>query len=94
MAMFEALSTGLPVIVNSSSGYAPIVERGAGLVFDPDDENSLAKSMLALAPSSKREGMGAVGREIVSRSYSWRQCAERYLEAYRRTLQGSTAPTS
>lgn len=91
MAMFEALSAGVPVIINSSSGYAPIVERGAGLMFDPDDDSSLAQSMLALTESSKRERMGAIGRDIVRRSYSWRQCAERYLDVYERTLEPAAA---
>lgn len=89
--MFEALSTGVPVIINSSSGYAPIVERGAGLMFDPDNDSSLAQSMLALTESSRRERMGAIGRDIVRRSYSWRQCAERYLDVYQRTLEPSAA---
>ena len=56
-------------------------------MFDPGDEKSLAKAMLALTDSSRRKAMGALGREIVSRSYSWRQCAERYLDAYQRVLE-------
>lgn len=87
MAIFEALSTSLPVVVNSLSGYAPLVERGAGLVFNPDDESSLAQSMLVLAQSSKRQEMGAIGRDIVTASFSWRQSAERYLAAYQRSVR-------
>jgi glycosyltransferase involved in cell wall biosynthesis len=87
IAVLEALSTSLPVIINSSNGYAPIVERGAGLVFDADDESSLAHAMLSLAEPSRRQAMGAVGRDVVCGSYSWRQCAERYLDAYQRALQ-------
>ena len=86
-AILEALSSSLPVITTSSSSWTPLVDQGVGLVFDPGDEKSLAKAMLALTDSSRRKAMGALGREIVSRSYSWRQCAERYLDAYQRVLE-------
>ena len=94
MAILEALSTGLPVIVDTSSGYAPIIKRGMGLLFHPDDEMSLAQAMLALTDSSRRRGMGAVGRDVVSQSYSWRQCAERYVNVYRRALEPSSMGVS
>lgn len=89
MAMFEALSAGLPVIVNSSSGYAPVVESGVGLVFDPDSASSLAQSMVAISDLRLRKQMGAMGRALAIRSYSWKQCAERYVDAYQRTLDAS-----
>jgi glycosyltransferase involved in cell wall biosynthesis len=90
IAILEALSTSLPVIVNSSNGYAPIVTLGVGLLFQTDDESSLAQAMLDLTDHSRRMGMAVLGRDVVCRSYSWRQCAERYLDAYRRTLEPST----
>jgi D-inositol-3-phosphate glycosyltransferase len=87
MAILEALSSSVPVITHSASCWAPLVEEGVGLVFDPDDERSLARAMLALTDTLRRHEMGALGREVVSGSYSWRQCAARYLSAYRRALE-------
>jgi glycosyltransferase involved in cell wall biosynthesis len=86
-AILEALSSSLPVITVSSSSWTPLVDQGVGLVFDPGDEKSLANAMLVLTDSPRRKAMGALGRQIVSRSYSWRQCAEQYLDAYQRSLK-------
>jgi glycosyltransferase involved in cell wall biosynthesis len=94
IAILEALSTSLPVIVDTSNGYAPLVKAGGGLLFHPDDESSLAEVMLDLTEYSRRKGMAVIGRDVVCRSYSWRQCAERYLDAYRRTLEPSATASS
>jgi glycosyltransferase involved in cell wall biosynthesis len=93
IAVLEALSSSLPVIINSSSSYAALIHEGAGLVFDSGDRGSLARAMLALCEPLKRDTMGAAGRQIVERSYSWRYCAQRYLDAYRRSLDPSPTPS-
>jgi glycosyltransferase involved in cell wall biosynthesis len=82
MALFEAMSTGLPVIINSGSGYSFLAEAGAGLTFAPDDVSALAESMWALSTAAERSPTGARGRELAEADYSWHLSAERYLKSY------------
>ena len=82
MAIFEALASRLPVIVSRRSAYAKVVTAGAGLTFDPENQASLTGAVRSLFDPASREAMGAYGRSVVERDYSWRRSAERYLSVY------------
>jgi len=47
----EALALGLPVIVSKSGGCVDIVKQGCGLLFQPDDPESLRRSLEATIAS-------------------------------------------
>ncbi len=82
MAVFEAMSTSVPVVVSSRSGYSKLVAAGAGLTFEHDDADSLAEVLRTMFDPARRAALGAAGRALVERDYSWRRSAERYLETY------------
>jgi glycosyltransferase involved in cell wall biosynthesis len=82
MAIFEAMSTSLPVIVSRRSAYADIVSGGAGITFDPDDEASLAVAIGTLLGAPERRARGDYARRLIERDYAWYRSAERYLNVY------------
>jgi glycosyltransferase involved in cell wall biosynthesis len=92
MAIFEALASGLPVIVSRRSAYAGIVSDGAGLTFEPDDEGSLAAAISRLSDRMLRTTMGETGRRQVEGHYSWRRSAERYLSVYMQIHEARRRP--
>jgi glycosyltransferase involved in cell wall biosynthesis len=87
MALFEALSAEVPVIINAASGYALAVQGRSGLLFDPENVDSLAEAMDRFTSESLRKVMGASGRELVEKTYSWRLSAERYLAVYEKAIR-------
>jgi glycosyltransferase involved in cell wall biosynthesis len=58
----EAMAAGLPVLVSKRCGCAPdlVVPGSNGLLFDPDDVNSIASAMVEIADGS--DGLRAMGR--------------------------------
>jgi glycosyltransferase involved in cell wall biosynthesis len=81
MAVFEAMATSLPVIVNERSGYAGLVSH-CGVTFAPDDFVSLSRAMSELATEDRRADLGRAGRALVENGYSWNDSALRYLGVY------------
>jgi glycosyltransferase involved in cell wall biosynthesis len=82
MALFEAMATSLPVVVGAASGYASVVDSGAGLTYVEDDEGALAKRLEELESPELRQKLASYGRRLAERDYSWTHCAERYLRVY------------
>ena len=82
MALFEAMSCSVPVVVSSKSGYHELVEGGPGLSFAYDDPEDLARVLRTLVDAKRRATLGAAGRALTERDYSWKRSAERYLHTY------------
>ncbi|KAA9084087.1 glycosyltransferase [Microbacterium radiodurans] len=71
MAVLEAMSAGLPVVVTDSCGLAGTVERtGAGLVVDArsDSLREAMRTLLADPPAARDRG--AAGRAAVRRDFT------------------------
>ncbi|MGX5357813.1 glycosyltransferase [Kocuria sp. KH4] len=83
MAVLEAMSLGLPVIVTDTCGLAPMVqEQSAGIVCsdDPEDvERALAR---LLADPELRLEMGYHARRAVKKTYSMPSVAAKLLSIY------------
>ncbi len=88
MAVFEALATGLPVIVTDRSAYAGLIGSGAGSTFEAGRARSLADAIEGLLEPARRQAVGERGRVLAERDYSWQRSAERYLSSYMRILEG------
>jgi glycosyltransferase involved in cell wall biosynthesis len=82
MALFEAMASALPVVISDLSGYADLVANGPGLLFRHDAEASLAGVLRGLFDPAVRATLGAAGRSLTLRDYSWQRSAQRYLETY------------
>lgn len=83
IAVAEAMSSGLPVIVTDQVGIAPdVLEAGAGLVV-PVDEGALAAAVTTLAASrDAREEMGARAYRFARDRYSWESTAQKFASLY------------
>jgi glycosyltransferase involved in cell wall biosynthesis len=81
----EAMSLGCPVLVSNRSAMPEICRDGASY-FDPNDPDSLAKSLPeALTLRASNAPVIARGREIAA-GYDWQKCVDLTLGLYRTCL--------
>ena len=83
--VLEAMARGVPV---ATSGRASLAEVAgdAALMFDPEDEGSIAEAIESLlGDESLRERLRAAGRERAS-GFTWERAADLTVAAYRRAL--------
>ncbi len=90
MVALEAMACGLPVVATDVVGVAEDLRRGgAGLVVPTKDEEALADAIIKLSNDGElRERMGASGRLIAERCYSWRRVAQRMVGVYEGLIDG------
>lgn len=90
MAMLEAMSYGLPVVVTNVGSIPEVIEQGRqGLRYEPGDVETLRNHLLRLCGSPElRRTMGAAGRESVIRDYSMERNAEQLASLYVRVAGG------
>jgi glycosyltransferase involved in cell wall biosynthesis len=80
MAMIDAASCSVPFIANHTLGAKERVANQNALLYKQDDERDLANKIESLyLDPNQRKAMGRRGRELVEKSFSWNQVAERYL---------------
>lgn len=85
VAVLEASSCGIPVIVNNIGGLKEVVKDGVtGYILDATDNSQVADKMLFLANSKEeRQNLGEKGREFVKTNYSWTKSAQIMNEIYK-----------
>ena len=83
MAVLEAWSYGLPVLMTDACNIPEGFAAGAALSIAPTTE-SIVTGLRALAGHSRRElrEMGARGRNLVEQDYSWSRVAKDLQEVY------------
>jgi glycosyltransferase involved in cell wall biosynthesis len=83
IAVAEAMSAGLPVIVSDQVGIAADVrEAGAGIVV-PVDVAALASAIARMARDpDERRAMGSRASRFASARYSWERAASEFLDLY------------
>lgn len=80
----EALAAGVPIVQPNVGGYPEFVEAtGGGIVYKPNDAETLAQAMTALLtdPDRTRE-LGADGRTAVLERYSMHTMASAMIDVY------------
>lgn len=79
--IFPAMASGVPVLYSGAGEGAAIVrDGGAGLVVPPEDAEALAAAMRrVLDDPALAAAMGAAGRRLVERSFSWDTIVDRWL---------------
>ncbi|MCC6147936.1 MAG: glycosyltransferase [Anaerolineaceae bacterium] len=91
-SVFEAMATGLPVVVSNSINYAQLIEQegaGAALALDP---RLFAEEILKLlADPDKRSTMGEKGKALAAR-FTWPKCAQNLENAIQRVLNKEAVP--
>ncbi len=76
LKVFEYMASGLPIVVPAIEGMRRIVEDGLeGLLYDPADDDALARVLERLTDADQRRRLGAAARVRVERDFSWaRHC--------------------
>jgi glycosyltransferase involved in cell wall biosynthesis len=83
----EALSWGRPVITTTGTPWKEVADVGAGWWVKPEEEALAGALAQALAKGREEiEAMGAKGRELVERSYTWASPAAKLIAAYEAAL--------
>jgi phosphatidylinositol alpha 1,6-mannosyltransferase len=85
LATMEAMSCAVPVITTPVGSIPEYVRDGkTGFIFSRRDVNELEKKLVDLLSSaSLRKKIGAAGRSVMQKSYSWDKSAEKLAELLR-----------
>ena len=73
--LIEAMASGLP-IASSDRGSMPEILRDGGVYFDPEDPDSIAKSVKQLIASPSLRTEKALLAHKYSKQFSWSRCAD------------------
>ncbi len=91
ITVLEALATGLPCIVPSTSEYAPLVRLRACLAFDPGNAESLASSLTTLLDDpSLRAEIAVKACQVVEERFSWEAVTRKTLAVYSGSLRATS----
>lgn len=88
-SILEAMSLSKPVIATGVGGIKELVlHEETGLLFEPDDVQSLARHIESLIPDAeKRDRMGAVGRERAVTLFDQQKLADQLSDLYTEILK-------
>ncbi|MEK6528784.1 MAG: glycosyltransferase, partial [Nitrospirota bacterium] len=85
--ILEAMSSGLPCLVNKVSGAEDIINNGNGLFFDIKNPDTFLEGLLKLRVKHERLGIGGKARQDITSIYSLNRIAEKYILLYEEMLQ-------
>jgi alpha-maltose-1-phosphate synthase len=72
LKIFEYMAAGLPVVAPAIGRIPCLVQHGVeGILYDPEEPDSLARSLTALRDADLRRRLGAAARMRAVRDYSW-----------------------
>jgi glycosyltransferase involved in cell wall biosynthesis len=85
-AVLEAMACAKPIVASRVPGNDAVVQHGiTGFLFPLDEPASLRESLQILIDDPARgEEMGRLGREWVTRDFSWEKVAAAYIELLER----------
>lgn len=85
VAILEASSCAVPVIVANVGGLPEVVQDGkTGIIVAREDAQAIADSIVHLALNADlRRAMGAAGREFVVEQYDWQRSVDIMEQVYR-----------
>ena len=88
VAVVEALSCELPVIVSSAGGLKEVVENGvSGIVVSRNNALEASEAMISIFENEVMSmSLGRCGREKVKREYEWEDSVSRMEALYRKLL--------
>jgi glycosyltransferase involved in cell wall biosynthesis len=88
LPVLEAMARGVPVATSGRTSLAEVA-GDAALLFDPEDERSIAQAIQRLlADRSLADRLRGAGREQAAR-FTWERTAEQTVASYRRALEAS-----
>lgn len=89
VAVIEASSCGVPVIVSDAGGLPEVVVHGqTGFITPVGDIEAICAAMQRLYHDrTLRETMGKNGRDFVVKNYSWQVCTQKMLNTYKKAIE-------
>jgi glycosyltransferase involved in cell wall biosynthesis len=86
--LFDAMATGLPVIVPDFAEEVASVVRaaGCGLLVDSGDADAVAEAIAVLEDPARRTALGAAGWRAARKDFAWETEAARLVGLYRALL--------
>jgi glycosyltransferase involved in cell wall biosynthesis len=85
--VLEAMSSGLPCLVNKVSGAEDIIHNGNGLFFDIKKPDTFFEGLMRLGVKHDRLRIGEKARQDIKFKYSIERIAEKYILLYEEMLQ-------
>lgn len=85
--VLEAMSSGLPCLVNKVSGAEDIVKSENGMLFDTNRPETFLDELFSLKDQSTRVEMGKRARESMVRNFPLESVAEKYIYLYEKMLR-------
>lgn len=82
LAVFEAMSTGLPIIISEKAVPDHLIENDRnGIVIPEDDSKELVNAIITLIKDpGARLQFGTLNRKIIEEEYSWEKTTDKFEE--------------
>jgi glycosyltransferase involved in cell wall biosynthesis len=74
----EAMACGLPVIVSDHPPYDEFVHSDIGFKVNRNSTDSISEAIYEMKILANRSQLGAAGRKMVEKSFTWEHVASRY----------------
>lgn len=88
MVLIEAMASGKPVVASGIEGYREVLPEKAGIKVPPKNAAALEAALeLLVNDKALRKKMGANGRRIVNKEFSWDAVALRILSEYEKAIK-------
>ena len=88
LKLYEYMACGKPVIATNIAGFEILEQYNAGILVNPENSEELSNAIVKLLKNKQlREQMGANGRKLVVREYSWESTAKKTVDVFRNLLK-------
>ena len=89
VALLEALSAGLPLVITDECNFPEVGDSRAGFVVRPND-SVIASALVSLLDSADlRREMSENARRLVRSNYTWERIAEKMFTLYGNVIAGN-----
>ncbi|MFP6565700.1 MAG: glycosyltransferase [Dehalococcoidia bacterium] len=89
VALLEALSAGLPLVITDECNFPEVGDSRAGFVVRPNDSEIASALMSLLDSADLRREMSENARRLVRSNYTWERIAEKMFTLYENVIAGN-----
>ena len=89
VALLEALSAGLPLVITDECNFPEVGGSRAGFVVRPNDSETANALMSLLDSADLRREMSQNARRLVRSNYTWERIAEKMFTLYGNVIAGN-----
>jgi glycosyltransferase involved in cell wall biosynthesis len=89
VALLEALSAGLPLVITDECNFPEVGDSRAGFVVRPNDSETASALMSLLDSADLRREMSQNARRLVRFNYTWERIAEKMFTLYGNVIAGN-----